>query len=93
MPKSVKPLEKVSIDDLHNYPTELDLQFDVKTNGEKQPKYSQKQIFEINKERVKKIKSMSVEERRELYVGKRKKDNEKYLASGKQNFVKYPEAI
>lgn len=33
-------------------PSELELQFHVKTNGEKEPKYSQKQIFEINKKKA-----------------------------------------
>jgi len=42
----VKSLKKVSISEM---PEQVELQFDVKTNGEKDPKYSQKQIFEIQK--------------------------------------------
>ena len=38
----VKSLKKVSISEM---PEQVELQFDVKTNGEKDPKYSQKQIF------------------------------------------------
>ena len=33
-------------------PTEVNLQFDVKTNGDKEPKYSQKQIFELGKKKA-----------------------------------------
>ena len=33
-------------------PMEVNLQFDVKTNGEKEPKYSQKQIFELGKKKA-----------------------------------------
>jgi hypothetical protein len=42
----VKSLKKVSISEM---PEQLDLQFHVKTDGEKDPKYSQKQIFETQK--------------------------------------------
>lgn len=42
----VKSLKKVSISEM---PEQVELQFDVKTNGEKDPKYSQKQIFETQK--------------------------------------------
>jgi hypothetical protein len=42
----VKSLKKVSISEM---PEQLELQFEVKTNGEKDPKYSQKQIFETQK--------------------------------------------
>tara|TARA_R110001632_G_scaffold233129_1_gene376957 strand:+ start:3212 stop:3475 length:264 start_codon:yes stop_codon:yes gene_type:complete len=33
-------------------PIEVALQFDVKTDGEKAPKYSQKQIFELGKKKA-----------------------------------------
>lgn len=38
-------------------PVEVALQFHVKTNGEKEPKYSQKQIFELGKKDWRKGKS------------------------------------
>ena len=42
----VKVVKKVTISEM---PEQVDLQFDVKTEGEKDVKYSQKQIFEMNK--------------------------------------------
>ena len=43
----VKVVKKVTISEM---PEQVDLQFDVKTEGEKDVKYSQKQIFEMNKD-------------------------------------------
>ena len=59
----VKSLNKVEISEL---PEEVNLQFHVNTNGEKDPKYSQKQIFELNKKAVAVRKGMSKEDKIKL---------------------------
>ena len=55
-----KSLNKVEISEL---PEEVNLQFHVHTDGEKNPKYSQKQIFELNKKSVADRKKMSKEDK------------------------------
>lgn len=45
----IKTLKTVEISEM---PNQIDLQFNVRTNGDKDPKYSQKQIFESNKKKV-----------------------------------------
>ena len=52
--------KSVPIGDL---PEQVKLQFDVKTDGSKEPKYSQKDIFEAKKKAVKAKKSMPKSER------------------------------
>ena len=53
---SSKTLSQVGLDEI---PDEVRLQFNVNVDGDKDAKYSQKQIFEIKKETVKSIKKMS----------------------------------
>jgi len=68
----VKSLKTVVISEL---PTEVNLQFHVHTDGEKEPKYSQKQIFELNKKSVADRKKMSKEDKVKL--------NRKQIDSGR----------
>ena len=55
-------------------PVELSLQFDVKTNGDKDPKYSQKQIFEMGKKKA-------VEKKGKSKADKIKEDRAKAVAA------------
>ena len=66
----VKVVKKVTISEM---PEQVDLQFDVKTEGEKDVKYSQKQIFEMNKD-----------DRQKLRDNKIKKNYEWRKANGKK---------
>jgi len=52
--------KSVPIQDL---PEQVKLQFDVKTDGSKEPKYSQKDIFEAKKKAVKAQKALPKSER------------------------------
>ena len=53
----VKVVKKVTISEM---PEQVDLQFDVKTEGEKDVKYSQKQIFEMNKDDRQKLRDNKI---------------------------------
>ena len=53
----VKVVKKVTISEM---PEQVDLQFNVKTEGEKDVKYSQKQIFEMNKDNRKKLRDNKI---------------------------------
>jgi hypothetical protein len=76
-----KTLKSVEISEM---PTQIDLQFNVKTNGEKDPKYSQKQIFESNKKEVARRKGMSKEDRLNLSRAEVKDRRDKNLACRKE---------
>jgi hypothetical protein len=76
-----KTLKSVEISEM---PTQIDLQFNVKTNGEKDPKYSQKQIFESNKKEVARRKGMSKEDRLNLSRAEVKDRRDKNLAWRKE---------
>ena len=71
----VKSLKKVSISEM---PEQVELQFDVKTNGEKDPKYSQKQIFETQKKGPRVVRSKE-------YIAKRNADLKKKLDASYKN--------
>lgn len=82
-----KTLSQVGLDEI---PDEVRLQFNVNVDGDKDAKYSQKQIFEIKKETVKSIKNMSKADlkKRDAKVlarakGKSSALNAKNLAEGK----------
>ena len=78
---------------IQDLPEQVRLQFDVKTDGSKEPKYSQKDIFEAKKKAVKAKKAMPKSER----LKKAKSDgikasakaqvlNEKLRASGQYKY-------
>ena len=73
----IKTLKSVEISEM---PTQIDLQFNVKTNGEKDPKYSQKQIFESNKKKVAIRKGMSKEDKINLSRAEVKDKRDKNIA-------------
>tara|TARA_R110000822_G_scaffold28980_1_gene85725 strand:+ start:2020 stop:2268 length:249 start_codon:yes stop_codon:yes gene_type:complete len=73
----IKTLKSVEISEM---PTQIDLQFNVRTNGEKDPKYSQKQIFESNKKEVARRKGLSKEERINLSRAEVKDKRDKNIA-------------
>ncbi len=55
--------KSVNVVPIHEDPTELALQFEVKIDGDKDKKFTQKQIFELAKDNAKKKKLLSKAER------------------------------
>tara|TARA_R110001592_G_scaffold341674_2_gene630998 strand:+ start:5012 stop:5275 length:264 start_codon:yes stop_codon:yes gene_type:complete len=65
--------KSVNVVPIHEDPTELALQFDVKLDGDKDKKFTQKQIFELAKDNAKKKKLLSKTERRKINRAKAEK--------------------